>query len=135
MGKTPSILITFDAHEIPHSTNYMEANHSCNLYRGIPDAYTNCRLPGHRHDVCPSPKTNLCPRCGIQHPLQEPPCTIKCILCEGFDLISTGSCKKATFTSHANRQGNLKRSDKNQFRMGTTSSSGRRGPLSLDNTS
>ncbi|KAH7964497.1 hypothetical protein HPB51_011567 [Rhipicephalus microplus] len=93
MGKTHSILITFDANEVPHSIKYMGAIHRCTPYRGSPDACTNCRLPGHRHDVCPSPKTNLCPRCGSQHSPQEPPCTPKCILCEGPHLTGTGSCK------------------------------------------
>ncbi|KAH7966298.1 hypothetical protein HPB49_015100 [Dermacentor silvarum] len=93
MGKTHSILITFDANAVPHSIKYMGAIHRCTLYRGSPDACTNCRQPGHRHDVCPSPKTNLCPRCGTQHSQQDPPCTPKCILCEGPHLTGTGSCK------------------------------------------
>ncbi|KAH7933098.1 hypothetical protein HPB49_008089 [Dermacentor silvarum] len=93
MGKTHSILITFDANAVPHSIKYMGAIHRCTLYRGSPDACTNCRQPGHRHDVCPSPKTNLCPRCGTQHLQQDPPCTPKCILCEGPHLTGTGSCK------------------------------------------
>ncbi|KAH7937776.1 hypothetical protein HPB49_015909 [Dermacentor silvarum] len=94
MGKTHSILITFDANAVPHSIKYMGAIHRCTLYRGSPDACTNCRQPGHRHDVCPSPKTNLCPRCGTQHSQQDPPCTPKCILCEGPHLTGTGSCKR-----------------------------------------
>ncbi|XP_070384445.1 uncharacterized protein [Dermacentor albipictus] len=93
MGKTHSILITFDASAVPNSIKYMGAIHRCTQYRGSPEACTNCRQPGHRHDVCPSPKTNLCPRCGIQHPQQEPPCTPNCILCEGPHLTGTGSCK------------------------------------------
>ncbi|KAH7949731.1 hypothetical protein HPB49_014646 [Dermacentor silvarum] len=78
---------------IPHSIKYMGAIHRCTLYRGCLDARTNCRQPGHRDDVCPSPKTNLCPRCGTQHSQQDPPCTPKCILCEGPHLTGTGSCK------------------------------------------
>ncbi|KAL1474205.1 hypothetical protein MTO96_021352 [Rhipicephalus appendiculatus] len=93
MGKTHSILITFNPNEVPNSIKYMGAIHRCTPYRGSPDACTNCRQPGRRHDVCPSPKTNLCPRCGTQHPPQEPPCTPKCILCEGSHLTGTGSCK------------------------------------------
>ncbi|KAH7942556.1 hypothetical protein HPB49_025186 [Dermacentor silvarum] len=71
MGKTHCILITFDANALPHSIKYMGAIHLCTLYRGSPDACTNCRQPGHRHDVFPSPKTNLCPRCGTQHSQQD----------------------------------------------------------------
>ncbi|KAH7938368.1 hypothetical protein HPB49_022879 [Dermacentor silvarum] len=93
MGKTHSILITFDANSVPHSIKYMRAIHRCTLYRGSPDAFTNCRQPGHRHDVCPSPKTNISPRCGTQHSQQHLPSTPKCILCEGPHLTGTGSCK------------------------------------------
>ncbi|KAH8028530.1 hypothetical protein HPB51_017656 [Rhipicephalus microplus] len=50
-------------------------------------------LSGHRHDVCASPKATLCSRCGIELPLQEPPSTPKCILCEGSHLTGTGSCE------------------------------------------
>ncbi|KAH6928763.1 hypothetical protein HPB50_019323 [Hyalomma asiaticum] len=46
MGKTHSILITFDASEVPHSIKYMGAIHRCTPYRGSPDACTNCRHPG-----------------------------------------------------------------------------------------
>ncbi|KAH7937854.1 hypothetical protein HPB49_016760 [Dermacentor silvarum] len=93
MGKMHSILITFDANAVPHSIKYMRAIHRCTLYRGSPDACTNCRQPGHRHDVCPSTKTNLCPRRGTQHSQQDPPCMPKCILCECPHLTGTGSCK------------------------------------------
>ncbi|KAH7978438.1 hypothetical protein HPB49_005515 [Dermacentor silvarum] len=94
MGKTQSILITFDTNAVPHYIKYMGAIHRCTPYRGSPDASTNCRQSRHRHDVCPSPKTNLCPRCGTRHSLQDPPCTPKCILCEGPHLTSTRSCKR-----------------------------------------
>ncbi|KAH7940686.1 hypothetical protein HPB49_003551 [Dermacentor silvarum] len=93
MGKTHSILITFDANAVPHSIKCMGAIHRCTLYHGSPDACTNCRQLGHRHDVFPSPTTNLCPRCGTQHSQQEPPCTPKCIMGEGPHLTGTGSCK------------------------------------------
>ncbi|KAH7961791.1 hypothetical protein HPB52_012154 [Rhipicephalus sanguineus] len=85
MGKTHSILITFDANEVPHSIKYMGA---IQPLHSVPR-----QQPGHRYDVCPNPKSNLCPRCGTQHLPQEPPCTPKCILCEGSHLTGTGSCK------------------------------------------
>ncbi|KAH8019991.1 hypothetical protein HPB51_023807 [Rhipicephalus microplus] len=50
-------------------------------------------------------------------------------------LLALDHAKDATFTSHADRQGNLKRSDKNRFHRETTSPSCRRGPLSAANTS
>ncbi|KAH7958638.1 hypothetical protein HPB49_003599 [Dermacentor silvarum] len=93
MGKTHSILITLDANAVSHSIKDMGAIHRCTLYRGSPGACTDCRQPGHRRDVCQNPKTNLCPRCGTHHSQQDPPCTPKCILCEGPHLTGTGLCK------------------------------------------
>ncbi|KAH7965456.1 hypothetical protein HPB49_008220 [Dermacentor silvarum] len=93
MGKKHFIPITFEANAVPYSIEYGGAIHRCTPYRGSPDACTNCRQPGHRRDVCQSPKTNLCPHCGTQHPQQDPPCTPKCILCDGPHLTGTGSCK------------------------------------------
>ncbi|KAH6919578.1 hypothetical protein HPB50_029434 [Hyalomma asiaticum] len=52
MGKTYSILITFDANEVPHSSKYMGAIHRCTPYRGNPDACTNCRQPAYRTGSC-----------------------------------------------------------------------------------
>ncbi|KAH7958659.1 hypothetical protein HPB49_003842 [Dermacentor silvarum] len=36
------------------------------------EACFNCRRAGHRADVCPREKTNICNRCGTQHPAKEP---------------------------------------------------------------
>ncbi|KAH7974994.1 hypothetical protein HPB49_022524 [Dermacentor silvarum] len=66
------------------------------MYKGSPDACTNCRKPGHRYDVCPLSKTGLCLRCGEKHETQEDPCKPKCILCGGDHLTGTGSCKART---------------------------------------
>ncbi|KAL1479151.1 hypothetical protein MTO96_052095 [Rhipicephalus appendiculatus] len=57
--------------------------HRCTKYKGRPDACTNCRKPGHRYDVCPVPRSGLCPRCGEKHDKQETPCAPICILCGG----------------------------------------------------
>ncbi|KAL1416104.1 hypothetical protein MTO96_028235 [Rhipicephalus appendiculatus] len=56
MGKSSSILITFASGPVPHTIKYMCVVHRCTKYKGSPDACTNCRKPGHRHDVCPPPK-------------------------------------------------------------------------------
>ncbi|KAL1419587.1 hypothetical protein MTO96_025250 [Rhipicephalus appendiculatus] len=97
MGKSSSILITFASGPVPHTIKYMCVVHRCTKYKGSPDACTNCRKPGHRHDVCPPPKkSGLCPRCGEKHDKQETPCTPTCILCGGNHLTGTGSCKART---------------------------------------
>ncbi|KAL1414381.1 hypothetical protein MTO96_030362 [Rhipicephalus appendiculatus] len=96
MGKSASILITFASGPVPHTIKYMCVVHRCTKYKGSPDACTNCRKPGHRYDVCPLPKSGLCPRCGEEHEKQENPCTPTCILCGGNHLTGTGSCKART---------------------------------------
>ncbi|KAL1484808.1 hypothetical protein MTO96_032385 [Rhipicephalus appendiculatus] len=96
MGKSASILITFASGPVPHTIKYMCVVHRCTKYKGSPDACTNCRKPGHRYDVCPLPKSGLCPRCGEKHEKQDNPCTPTCILCGGNHLTGTGSCKART---------------------------------------
>ncbi|KAL1471592.1 hypothetical protein MTO96_023577 [Rhipicephalus appendiculatus] len=96
MGKSASILITFASGPVPHTIKYMCVVHRCAKYKGSPDACTNCRKPGHRYDVCPLPKSGLCPRCGEKHDKQEAPCSPTCILCGGNHLTGTGSCKART---------------------------------------
>ncbi|KAH7953092.1 hypothetical protein HPB49_004520 [Dermacentor silvarum] len=56
----------------------------------------SCSVMGELYDVCPLPKTGLCPRCGEKHETQEDPCKPKCILCGGDHLTGTGSCKART---------------------------------------
>ncbi|KAL1468276.1 hypothetical protein MTO96_041595, partial [Rhipicephalus appendiculatus] len=96
MEKSASILITFASSPVPHTIKYMCVVHRCTKYKGSPDACTNCRKPGHRYDVCPLPKSGLCPRCAEKHEKQENPCTPTCILCGGNHLTGTGSCKART---------------------------------------
>ncbi|KAH7944947.1 hypothetical protein HPB49_002512 [Dermacentor silvarum] len=96
MGKTHSILITFDANAVLHSIKYMGAIkyiHRCTLYHGSPDACINCRQPGHRHDVCRSLQDESLPPLWNTASSTRPPCTPKCILCEGPHFSSTGSCE------------------------------------------
>ncbi|KAH7967350.1 hypothetical protein HPB49_024269 [Dermacentor silvarum] len=115
LGKTHSILITFNANAVPHSIKYMEAIHRCTPYCGSPNACTNCRQLGRRHDVCPSRKTNRRPRCGTQHSQQDPLCTTKCILCEDPRVLP----RDETFTNHGNSQATQKRSSRNRSHPGT----------------
>ncbi|KAH7964972.1 hypothetical protein HPB49_002717 [Dermacentor silvarum] len=47
-----------------------------------------------RVDVCPHPKSNRCPRCGVEHQLVEPPtCTARCILCGEAHFTVSKKCK------------------------------------------
>ncbi|KAH6948071.1 hypothetical protein HPB50_022781 [Hyalomma asiaticum] len=72
----------------------MSVVYRCTQYKGSLDACTNCRRPGHRHDVCPHPKSGLCSWCGDKHDRQDlPSCIPSCTLCAGQYLMGTGSCK------------------------------------------
>ncbi|KAH7940530.1 hypothetical protein HPB49_001365 [Dermacentor silvarum] len=78
----------------------MSVVYSCMPYKGRPDARTNYRPPGHRYDLCPHPKSGLCPRCGDKHEPQDLlSCIPTCILCRGHHLTGTGSCKARNATA------------------------------------
>ncbi|KAH7949873.1 hypothetical protein HPB49_016458 [Dermacentor silvarum] len=96
----------------------MGAIHRCTLYRGSPDACTNCRQPGHRHDVCPSPKTNLCPRC--EHSIRNKTLLVRpnafCV--RALILPARDRARDETFTSQGNSQATQKRSSRNRPTQG-----------------
>lgn len=94
MGKSKSILITFDHGPVPRRIIYYGGVHLCTPYRARPEACTNCRAPGHRYDVCPEQKQPRCPRCGEDHGEDRSrQCVPRCILCGGEHLTGTGWCK------------------------------------------
>ncbi|KAH7968260.1 hypothetical protein HPB52_007269 [Rhipicephalus sanguineus] len=122
MGKTHSILITFDANEVPHSIKYMGAIHRCTPYRGnslvivMTSAQTPSLIFAHvaAHNTCPK---NL---------LARP----SAFCARALTLPALDHAKDETFTNHANRQSNQKRSNKNRSYTGTTFPSCRQGPFS-----
>ncbi|KAH7980070.1 hypothetical protein HPB49_012944 [Dermacentor silvarum] len=95
LGKTSSLLITFTGtHKVPSQIRLFGGLYPCYPFRAKTEACFNCRRAGHRADVCPREKTNLCNRCGTQHPAKErPDCTPKFILCNGDHFTGTRSCK------------------------------------------
>ncbi|KAH7940836.1 hypothetical protein HPB49_006588 [Dermacentor silvarum] len=95
LGKTSSLLITFTGtHKVPSQIRLFGGLYPCYPFRAKTEACFNCRRAGHRADVCPREKTNLCNRCGTQHPAKETPdCTPKCTLCNGDHFTGTRSCK------------------------------------------
>ncbi|KAL3226634.1 hypothetical protein MRX96_024834 [Rhipicephalus microplus] len=93
-------------------------------------------LSGHRHDVCASPKTTFCSRCGIELPLQEPPCTPKCILCEGSHLTGTGSCEGRNLHQPCEQMKQPQTQLQEPVPRGDNAPPGvAQGPLSRENTS
>lgn len=64
LGKTSSLLITLTGtHEVPSQICLFGGVYMCYPFRAQMEACFNCRPVGHRADVCPREKTNLCSRC------------------------------------------------------------------------
>ncbi|KAH7954051.1 hypothetical protein HPB49_015247 [Dermacentor silvarum] len=135
MGKTHSILITFDANAVTHSIKYMGAIHRCTLYRGSPDACTNCRQPGHRHDVCPTPRPIFA--LAVEHSIRnKTPLVRPSALCvRALPLPARDRARDETFTSHGNSQATQKRSSRNRSHPGTVFPNCHPDPPSSVNTS
>ncbi|KAL3223046.1 hypothetical protein MRX96_004868 [Rhipicephalus microplus] len=113
----------------------MGAIYRCTSYLGNPDTYTNCRYCVIVTAYAQVPRlifahvvaSNIHPRNLLAR--------LSAFWERALILPALDHAKDATFTSHANRQSNLKHSDRNWVHTGTTSPSCRRGPLSPANTS
>ncbi|KAH9367484.1 hypothetical protein HPB48_000436 [Haemaphysalis longicornis] len=96
LGKTKSLLITFiGTNEVPREIIFFGSIYTCCPFKAKVETCFNCRRAGHRAGVCPKEKTDLCRRCGEQHPVKEQPdCTPKCILCNRDHFTGTRKCKQ-----------------------------------------
>ncbi|KAG0433795.1 hypothetical protein HPB47_019605 [Ixodes persulcatus] len=94
MGKTNSVQIVFDSPEVPHWVSYHGAPYRCVLFKHKTEACNICFKIGHRADVCPSPRTNKCPRCGMDNPPTDHDCEVKCAVCRGPHPTGSPRCKK-----------------------------------------
>ncbi|KAH7953042.1 hypothetical protein HPB49_004005 [Dermacentor silvarum] len=95
LGQTKSVLIIFvNTTRVPESIDLFGGVVRCYYFKPKIEACFNCRIPGHRVDVCPQEKQELCYRCGQSHPKKEnPDCTRKCIVCKGDHVTGTRRCK------------------------------------------
>ncbi|KAH7958241.1 hypothetical protein HPB49_000144 [Dermacentor silvarum] len=95
LGQTKSVLIIFvNTTRVPESIDLFGGVVRCYYFKPKIEACFNCRRPGHRADVCPQEKQELCYRCGQGHPKKEnPDCTPKCIVCKGDHFTGTRRCK------------------------------------------
>lgn len=97
LGKSKAIQITFGGKRIPRQITYWNCLYAVIPYRNLVETCYNCRRVGHRADVCYRPKSNLCHRCGKDHPAPpegEPPtCTPVCIVCHGAHHTGSRNCK------------------------------------------
>ncbi|KAH7938166.1 hypothetical protein HPB49_021083 [Dermacentor silvarum] len=79
LSNTKSTLITFiSVQTLPKQLNFYETLYVCHPFKAKVEACHNCRRAGHRVNLCPHPKSNRCPRCGVEHQLVQPPtCTAR----------------------------------------------------------
>ncbi|KAH7940821.1 hypothetical protein HPB49_006202 [Dermacentor silvarum] len=97
LGKSKAIQITFGGKRVPWQVTYWNCLYAVIPYRELVETCYNCRRVGHRADVCYRPQTNLCRRCGKDHP--APPegesltCTPDCIVCHGAHNTGSRNCK------------------------------------------
>ncbi|KAH7976928.1 hypothetical protein HPB52_021505 [Rhipicephalus sanguineus] len=95
--KSKAIQITFGGKRVPRQVTYWNCLYAVIPYRNLVETCYNCRRVGHRAYVCYRPKTNLCHRCGKDHP--APPegepltCTPDCIVCHGALHTGSRNCK------------------------------------------
>ncbi|KAG0444330.1 hypothetical protein HPB47_013920, partial [Ixodes persulcatus] len=94
MGKTNSVQIVFDSLDVPHWVSYHGAPYRCVLFRHKTEACNIRWKIGHRADVCPSPRTNKCTRCGMDNPPTDHDCEVKCAVCRGPHPTGSPRCKK-----------------------------------------
>ncbi|KAH7965710.1 hypothetical protein HPB49_009972 [Dermacentor silvarum] len=95
LGQTKSVLIIFvNTTRVPETIDLFGGVVRFYYFKPKIEACFNCRRPGHRVDVCPQEKQELCYRCGQSHPNKEnPDFTPKCIVCKGDHVTGTRRCK------------------------------------------
>lgn len=97
MGKSPHILVTLMDSKLPRWIFYHGVQLRLLPFRSKVEACFNCRSTGHRTDVCPKPRQELCHRCGAAHPTSPegspPTCTPRCIVCNGNHSTHSSNCK------------------------------------------
>lgn len=96
-GKTNHIMITVAGTELPRLLRYPGTRHKVVLLLNRVEACFNCRKTGHRQDVCPQKRRNLCFRCGEEHPPpqegQPTTCAPVCIICARAHKTGSSNCK------------------------------------------
>lgn len=97
LGKSRHMIVTIAERELPRWIRYLVSDLRLFPFHDRVEACYNCRKTGHRTDVCPLPRRNLCRRCGGEHPPMpeeaQPTCTPKCIICTGGHNTGNRNCK------------------------------------------
>ncbi|KAM7310363.1 uncharacterized protein ISCGN_007271 [Ixodes scapularis] len=90
-------MITVAGTELPWLLRYPGTRHKVVLLLNRVEACFNCRKTGHRQDVCPQKRRNLCFRCGEEHPPpqegQPTTCAPVCIICARAHKTGSSNCK------------------------------------------
>ncbi|KAG0419494.1 hypothetical protein HPB47_004073 [Ixodes persulcatus] len=97
LGKSRHMIVTIAERELPRWIRYLVSDLRLFPFHDRVEACYNCRKTGHRTDVCPLPRRNLCRRCGGEHPPMpeeaQPTCTPKCIICTAGHNTGNRNCK------------------------------------------
>ncbi|KAG0443434.1 hypothetical protein HPB47_014919 [Ixodes persulcatus] len=95
LGRTKSVLITFEGTYVPKIVCYGQAEFRCYPHRPKAQFCSRCHLLGHRADVCASPPdTILCAHCSTPlNSTNEPhDCHVRCKTCSGDHPTTSSQC-------------------------------------------
>ncbi|KAH8035790.1 hypothetical protein HPB51_008617 [Rhipicephalus microplus] len=71
LGSSKSAIITFTGDVLPRCVYFMGAEAICYPYKPTVQVCKICRSTGHRTDVCPTPNSDVCSKCGTCDPTQR----------------------------------------------------------------
>ncbi|KAH6925391.1 hypothetical protein HPB50_004518 [Hyalomma asiaticum] len=61
---TATVILIFNGFKVPNYVYCGQVIYRCTLYKRQIDTCRNCGQVGHRQDVCPTPSTKVCDKCG-----------------------------------------------------------------------
>ncbi|KAH7964785.1 hypothetical protein HPB49_001333 [Dermacentor silvarum] len=102
--ETGSVVVLFDAEEVPSYIRVGQAIVRCYLFKKQIEVCTKCTRVGHRADVCPTPMVNVCRNCGAKDPKQEHSCHVRCKLCGKGHPTGDKACQQKYQTPFVVRQ-------------------------------
>ncbi|KAH9372735.1 hypothetical protein HPB48_008967 [Haemaphysalis longicornis] len=94
LGNSSAALLHFKGPHVPFYVKVLGAITRCRPYRKSVQFCRACGNIGHRQDVCPSPKPELCVRCGIETAEANHDCHPVCKLCNQPHETASKECKR-----------------------------------------